>query len=317
MRIVIAGGSGFLGRALSARLRAAHHDVVVLTRDAEPARREGPRDSGSRTVRYAPWTPNGETGGWAREIDAADALVNLAGAGIADKRWTAARKRILWNSRILSTKSLVKALRTVARRPAVLIQGSAAGYYGAFENGPLIDETSPPGSDFLAKLCVAWEAEAEPAATLGCRLVIARSSVVLSRDGGALPRMMLPFRLFAGGPMGSGRQVMSWIHIDDWIEMVLWAIEKSTVSGPVNLAAPQPVTSAEFSRALGRAMHRPSWLPVPGFALRLIVGEMANDALLLGHRILPKRAQELGYIFRHPGVDEALTAVVRGLSDPR
>jgi uncharacterized protein len=317
MRIVIAGGSGFLGTALSARLRAARHDVVVLTRDADPARRAGSGDAGSRTVRYARWTPNGETGAWAKEIDAADALVNLAGAGIADKRWTAARKRLLWNSRVLSTKSLIDALRTVDRRPSVLIQGSAAGYYGSFENGPTIDETSPPGSDFLAELCVAWEAEAQAVVALGCRLVILRSSVVLSRDGGALPRMMLPFTLFAGGPIGSGRQVMSWIHLDDWIEMVLWAIEKSSVSGPINLAAPEPVTGAEFSRALGRAMNRPSWLPVPGFALRLIVGELANDALLRGHRILPKRAQELGYVFRHPRVDEALVSAVRGLSDPR
>jgi uncharacterized protein (TIGR01777 family) len=315
MRIVIAGGSGFLGRALSVRLRTAGHDVVVLTRDAAQARRRGSPDTESRAVRYAHWTPNGEAGDWAKEIDGTDALINLAGAGIADKRWSAARKRVLWSSRILSTKSLVGALRMVTRRPAVLIQGSAAGYYGAFENGPAIDESSPPGSDFLAQLCVAWEAEAQPAVTLGCRLVITRSSVVISRDGGALPKMMLPFMLFAGGPIGSGRQVMSWIHIDDWIEMMLWAIEKSSVSGPVNLAAPEPVTNAEFARALGRAMHRPSWMPVPGFALRLIVGEMANDALILGHRILPKRAQECGYVFRHPGVDEALASAVRGSSD--
>jgi uncharacterized protein len=265
----------------------------------------------------AHWTPNGETGDWAREIDGADALVNLAGAGIADQRWSAARKRVLWNSRILSTKSLVNALRTVTQRPSVLIQGSAAGYYGAFANGPTLDEASPPGSDFLAQLCIAWEAEAQPAASLGCRLVVTRSSVVISRDGGALPRMMLPFWLFAGGPIGSGRQIMSWIHLDDWVEMMTWAIEKAAVSGPVNLAAPEPVTNAEFSRALGRAMHRPSWIPVPGFALRLIVGEMANDALLLGHRILPKRAQELGYVFRYPGVDAALAAAVSRQSDPR
>jgi uncharacterized protein (TIGR01777 family) len=310
MRIVIAGGSGFLGSALSDRLRTARHDVVVLTRDGAQSRRGGSRTPEARPVRYAHWTPNGEAGDWAKEIDGADAVVNLAGAGIADKRWTAARKRVLWNSRILSTKSLVNAFRTVARRPSVLIQGSAAGYYGAFANGPTIDESSLPGSDFLAQLCVAWEAEAQAAAALGCRLVIARSSVVISGDGGALPRMMLPFRLFAGGPLGSGRQVMSWIHIDDWIEMILWAIEKSAVSGPVNLAAPEPVTNAEFSRALGRAMRRPSWLPVPGFALRLIVGEMADDALLLGHRILPKRAQESGYVFRHPGIDEALASAV-------
>jgi uncharacterized protein (TIGR01777 family) len=315
MRIVIAGGSGFLGLALSVRLRTAGHDVVVLTRDSAQHRRRGSRDKESRAVRYAHWTPNGEAGDWAKEIDGTDALINLAGAGIADKRWSAARKRVLWSSRILSTKSLIGALHKVTRRPAVLIQGSAAGYYGAFENGPTIDESSPPGSDFLAQLCVAWEAEAAPAAALGCRLVITRSSVVISRDGGALPRMMLPFRLFAGGPIASGRQVMSWIHIDDWIEMMLWAIEKSSVSGPINLAAPEPVTNAEFARALGRAMHRPSWIPVPGFALRVIVGEMANDALLLGHRILPKRAREFGYVFRHPRVDEALASAVQGSSE--
>jgi uncharacterized protein len=316
MRIVIAGGSGFLGSALSHRFRRARHDVVVLTRDGDSSRHKGSRDAESRAVRYAHWTPNGETGDWAKEVDGADAVVNLAGAGIADKRWSAARKRLLWNSRILSTKSLVGALRAVAQRPAVLIQGSAAGYYGAFENGPKIDESSPPGSDFLAQLCVAWEAEALPAESLGCRLVLTRSSVVLSRDGGALPRMMLPFTLFAGGPLGSGRQVMSWIHIDDWVEMMFWAIEKSSVAGPINVTAPEPVTNLDFSRALGRAMHRPSWLPVPGFALRWIVGEMANDALLLGHRILPKRAQELGYVFRHPGVDGALASAVRGSSEP-
>jgi len=315
MRIVIAGGSGFLGRALSVRLRGAGHDVVVLTRDGAQPRGRGSRDTESRAVRYAHWTPNGEAGDWAREIDGTDALINLAGAGIADKRWSAARKRVLWSSRILSTKSLIGALQKVSRRPSVLLQGSAAGYYGAFQDSPTIDETSPPGSDFLAQLCVAWEAEAQPAASLGCRVVFTRSSVVISRDGGALPKMMLPFTLFAGGPLASGRQVMSWIHIDDWIEMMLWAIEKSSVSGPVNLAAPEPVTNAEFSRALGRAMHRPSWIPVPGFALRLIVGEMANDALILGHRILPKRALQLGYVFRHPGVDEALASAVRGFSD--
>ena len=177
MRIVIAGGSGFLGSALCGRLRAAGHDVVVLTRDGRQSRQGGSRDTEAKAIRFTQWTPNGETGDWAKEIDGAEALVNLAGAGIADKRWSAARKRMLWDSRILSTKSLVNALRTVARRPAVLIQGSAAGYYGAFANGPTIDESSLPGSDFLAQLCVAWEAEAQPAASLGCRLAVVRSRI--------------------------------------------------------------------------------------------------------------------------------------------
>ena len=209
MRVVIAGGSGFLGRALSSRLAKDGHAVVVLTRDGLAPRSPG-------LVRYAEWTPNGESGAWARELDGADAIVNLAGAGIADKRWTAARKRVLRDSRILSTRSLVQAVRAFSRRPSTFLQQSAEGYYGAFDAGPDLDESSPAGRDFLARLCADWEAEAQPVAVRGCRLAVLRSAVVLARDAGALPKMVLPFRFFAGGPLGSGRQWLSWIHIDDW-----------------------------------------------------------------------------------------------------
>jgi uncharacterized protein (TIGR01777 family) len=305
MRIVIAGGSGFLGSALSTRLAKDGHTIVVLSRDGGAA-------GASDGVRYARWTPHGEAGSWSKELDGADAVVNLAGAGIADKRWSESRKRVLLQSRLLSTRSLVNAVRSLSPRPGVLIQASGEGYYGSFpDDGPTLDESSPPGSDFLAGLCVAWEREAEPVARLGVRLVIARTTVVLSKDGGALPKMIPPFKMFIGGPLGSGRQIMSWIHIDDWVGMMEWAIGNSAVSGPINLSSPNAVTSAEFSRALGRALYRPSWIPVPGFALRLIVGEMADEALLRGHRVVPARALQLGYKFRYERIDEAMVAAMR------
>lgn len=300
MRVVIAGGSGFLGSSLTDRFVGDGHEVVVLTRGDEP--------SASGKVRFARWTPNGETGPWAKELEQADAVVNLSGAGIADKRWSEARKKVIADSRILSTRSIARAFAVISRRPAVLIQGSGAGYYGSYDNGPTCDESSPPGSDFLGKLCVRWEAEALPVSDLGVRLAFARTSPVISKLGGALPQMMPPFKMFVGGPLGSGRQTMPWIHLDDWIGIVTWAIANPGVSGPLNLVTPQPITNAEFSQALGRALHRPGWLHAPAFALRIIVGEMADDALLKGCRILPKRVMELGYTFKYPGIDGALQA---------
>lgn len=300
MRVVIAGGSGFLGSSLTDRLAGEGHEVVVLSRGREPA--------GATNVRFANWTPNGDTGPWAKELEQADAVINLSGAGIADKRWSEARKRLIADSRILSTRSIAKAFGAIARRPAVMIQGSGAGYYGSYDNGPTCDESSPPGTDFLGKLCVRWEAEALPVSELGVRLTFVRTSPVISKQGGALPKMMPPFKMFVGGPLGSGRQVMPWIHLDDWIGIVMWTLGNGSVSGPLNLVTPQPITNAEFSRALGRALHRPSWLHAPAFALRIVVGEMADVALLKGCRILPKRVMELGYRFRYPDINDALRA---------
>lgn len=308
MRIVIAGGSGFLGSVLSQRLAGDGHSVVVLTRGG---RTDEPPSAGDGLIRYSSWKPDGSVGIWSDELYGADALINLAGAGIADKRWSESRKKLLRDSRILSTRSLVNALRTLNRRPPVMIQGSAEGYYGSFETGPVLDERAPAGTDFLGKLCVEWEAEARPVTELGVRLVYARTSVVLSKDGGALEKMMPPFKMFVGGPLGSGRQYLSWIHIDDWVGLMVWALGCLEATGPINYAAPDPVTNAEFSRALGRALGRPSWLPVPGFALKIIVGEMAEPALLLGHRVFPARALELGYKFKYPKIDEAMRAAVR------
>lgn len=305
-RVVIAGGSGYLGRALTARLAREGHDVVVLTRPGSKATEHSPN---SDRIRFADWTPDGTTAGWAAEVAAADVVVNLAGAGIADRRWSESRKRELVNSRIQSTRSLVAAIREAEQRPSLFVQASAIGYYGLFEDGPALDESSPPGDDFFANLCVAWEREAQPVQQFDCRLVTIRSGIVLSKDGGALKKMMLPFRFFAGGPLGSGRQQMSWIHRDDWIGLVAWAIRLPLVTGPVNATAPNPVANWEFSRTLGRAMRRPSWAPVPGFVLKLIVGELAEVALLRGQRVLPSRAQELGFTFRYPELKAALAAI--------
>ena len=303
MQVVIAGGSGFLGRALTDRLIADGHSVVVVSREAEGT------SIGSPNLRAVRWTPDGGAGEWAGAIDDADAVVNLAGAGIADKRWTRARKELLLRSRVDSTRSLASALRTMKTRPPVFIQASAIGFYGSYDNGGEFNEGSSPGSDFLAGLCVAWEAEAHPISALGSRVVILRNGIVLSKKGGALAKMLPPFRFFVGGPIASGRQSMSWIHLDDWVRMVIWAIHTPAVSGAINATAPNPVPNAEFSRALGRALHRPSWAPVPAIVLRAMFGEMATDMLIRGQRVVPARTLQLGYQFRYPQIAEAMAAL--------
>jgi uncharacterized protein (TIGR01777 family) len=300
MKIVVAGGTGFLGRHLCARLASWDHEVVVLTRGAS---------GGTEPARRVTWNPVDAGGHWVFEIDGADAVVNLAGEGLADRRWTVRRKDVLRQSRIASTRGLVAAIRSATRRPSVFVSGSAIGYYGDADARPL-DESFPPGSDFLATLCVDWEAEAHGAAALGCRVVIIRTGVVLARDGGALKKLIPPFLFFLGGPIASGRQYLSWIHRDDWVRLVDWTISRPDVSGAVNATAPNPVTNAEFSAAVGRALQRPSWFRVPRLALRVLVGEMADDVLVGGQRVVPTRALNGGFTFDHQDVDGALRAIV-------
>ena len=299
MRIVIAGGTGFLGRPLTAALLRDRHDIVVLTRGSTAA------PAGARAVA---WEPNGEVGPWAEEVGRAEAIVNLAGESIAGKRWTAAQKRRILDSRVGATRSLAEAIRAAAAPPAVFISGSAVGYYG-----PLGDEAAaedhPAGSDFLAQVCERWEQEAMRAAGDRTRVTCLRTGIVLERDGGALPQMLPPFRFGAGGPVGSGRQYWPWIHRDDWIALVRWAIATPAAAGAVNATAPQPVTNAEFARALGRAMHRPAFMPAPGFALRLMLGEMAGALLLSGQNAIPVKATRAGFQFKYANVDQALRAL--------
>jgi uncharacterized protein (TIGR01777 family) len=294
MKYVIAGGSGFLGQALVRELVARGDEVVVLSRG---------RDRSAGGARFVHW-PDGD---WARELEGADGVINLAGAGIADKRWSAARKEELRQSRIQSTRALVGAMRDAKSRPAVFVSGSAVGYYGAqVDDGPPLDESAPPGDDFFSTLGVDWEAEAHGASALGVRTALLRTGIVLSKDGGALQKLLPPFRMFVGGPLASGRQVMSWIHLRDWVELVVWILRTPSATGVFNGTAPHPVTNAEFSAALGAALGRPSWLRVPGFALRVIVGEMAGPALISGQRVVPTRALDMGFRFQFPEITAAL-----------
>jgi uncharacterized protein (TIGR01777 family) len=301
MRIVIAGGSGFLGRPLAAALAADGHDVVTLTRGDGPRRGQ----TRSRAVR---WTPGGDTGPWAAESDGAGAVVNLAGESIAGRRWSAAHKQRILDSRVHATRSLVSAIQAAEAPPPVFLSGSAVGYYGP-RGDEVIAEDTPPGSDFLAGVCVQWEAEAMLAAGDRTRVVCIRTGIVLEKDGGALPQMLPPFTFGAGGPVGSGRQYWPWIHRDDWIGLVRWAIQTPDAAAALNATAPNPVTNADFARALGRAMHRPAFMPAPAFALRLMLGEMADALLLSGQRAVPAKAERLGFAFRYPRVDEALGAI--------
>jgi uncharacterized protein (TIGR01777 family) len=291
MRIIVAGGTGFLGNALVTRLVGEHHDVRVLTRRP-------------RAPEQIEWTPDGTTGPWASALDGADAVVNLAGESIAGGRWTARRKAVIRDSRIRATRSLVTAMQSARHPPAVFLSGSAVGYYGPRDAQPVTEDT-PPGDDFLANLSRDWEAEALRA-SLATRVVLLRTGLVLEKDGGALPQIALPFRLFVGGPVGSGRQYMSWIHRKDWVGLATWALQTETASGPLNLTAPEPVTNAEFSGSLGRVLHRPAFMPAPALAMRIVLGEMADALLLTGQRVLPAKAQALGYRFQFATLESAL-----------
>lgn len=292
MRIVLAGGSGFLGSPLRAGLLADGHQVLNLTRRPSP-----------RTPEEVTWTPDGGVGPWGRAIDGADAVINLAGEGIADKRWTDARKQAILSSRLKATRSLVEACARAAQPPRVMVSASGVGYYGP-RGDEVVTEGSPPGSDFLSSVCMQWEQAAEQASP-HTRVAIIRTGLVLHPDGGALAKMLLPFKLGVGGPQGSGAQYMPWIHRGDWIALVRWLLTEDAARGAFNGAAPEPVTNKEFARALGRAVRRPALLPVPGMALRGLLGELA-EALLTGQRAVPARALEMGFRFRFTRLDDAL-----------
>ena len=308
MRIVIAGGSGFLGSPLAETYAEESHDVRVLTRGLEAGESRHESGTGVPGITRVGWKPDGQSGPWAAALDGADAVINLAGASIGDKRWTPQRKAELRDSRILATRSLATAIAAAATPPGIFISASGVGYYGTSTDGDAKTEASQPGADFLAHLCEDWEAEARKAAREGMRIVTTRSGLVLERSGGALPKMMRPFRFFAGGRIGSGRQYMSWIHRLDWVEMVRWIVQTPEASGPFNLTAPHPVTNREFARALGRSLKRPALLPAPTFALRIALGEFANY-VVTGQRVIPTQAQRLQYHFRYPELDIAFRGI--------
>ena len=298
MRVLITGGTGLIGTALSRSLVDSGDEVTVLTRS--PGRQQAQAQEG---VKFEEW--DGETvADWGQQVSKVDAIVNLAGAGIAEGRWTSTRKVQIRESRTRSGHALVSAIQDSGTVPKVLIQSSAVGYYGPGDDQVITEEASP-GSDFLASVCKDWEASTEQVESLGVRRVVIRTGVVLSAQGGALPRMTLPFRLFAGGPLGSGRQYFPWIHIDDEVAAIRFLLEDEQASGPYNLAAPNPPTNKEFVRHLGEVMGRPSLMPTPSLALRTLFGEMST-VLLDGQRAVPLRLQEAGYQFTFPDPVAAL-----------
>lgn len=298
MRIMIAGGTGLIGSALANSLVGSSCDVTVLTRS--PERHQLLASEG---VELQEW--DGETAdGWGHLVSQVDAVVNLAGAGIADGRWTTTRKEQIRESRVRAGQALVNAIRDADKVPKVFIQSSAVGYYGP-SGDRTVDEQASPGTDFLARVCVDWESSTEAVESMGIRRVVIRTGVVLSAEGGALPRMTLPFRLFAGGPLGNGKQYFPWIHIADEVAAIRFLLEKEQASGPYNLAAPNPPSNREFVRDLGRVMGRPSLMPTPSFALQLLFGEMST-VLLDGQRAVPSRLQEAGYEFMYPEAVAAL-----------
>lgn len=302
MHIVVTGGTGFIGRTLCASLFKDGHRVTVLTRNASEASQL------LGAVGTAVEWNGREAGAWGQSLEGADAVINLAGAPIAEARWTNARKRLLSDSRVLTTRVLVDAMSRRTSKPRVLISASGIGYYGASDDR-VLDEGAARGQGFLADLCLAWEAEALRAAQFGVRVVLVRTGMVLETDGGALPKMLLPFQLFAGGPILPGTQWVSWIHRRDHIGLILWALTTPTLSGPVNAVAPEPVTMKTFCHVLGRVLHRPSWLPVPGFALQLLLGELGT-LMTTGQRVSPVKANSEGYRFQYPTLDSALQAIV-------
>lgn len=299
MKLVITGGAGFIGSALCRALEETGHELVLLSRAVRP-------QTGGRR-RCIAWQPPAP-GPWERELDGADGVIHLAGESIVAKRWTPSQKQRLADSRVKTTRAIVEAIGRSARRPAVLVNASAVGYYGPHGDDSL-DEDAAPGSDFLAQLCQQWENAARDAEPLGVRVVRLRTGIVLARDGGALAKMLPAFRLGLGGPVGTGRQWMSWVHRDDVVGLIRWALEDTRVSGAVNATAPTPVTMREFAATLGRVLHRPAILPVPGPALTLLLGEMAQ-LLLTGQRAVPAKAQALGYAFRYDTLEAALSAEV-------
>src|SRR5688572_9048112 len=307
MKVVIAGGGGFLGSPLAWAWAEEGHDVRVLTRGLAPGQAQHESGTGRPGITRVGWEPDGRAGQLAREFDGASAVINLAGTSIAGARWTAARKKAIRDSRIRATQSLVAAFAESPSTSATFISASGVGYYGS-RGSEVLTEDSPPGTDFLAQVCTDWEAEARRAEQRGTRVVLLRTGIVLEKGGGALPQMMRPFRFFVGGPLAGGRHYLSWIHRHDWVEMVRWIVETPQVAGAVNVTAPHPVTNAEFARALGRALHRPSLIPAPRLALKVVLGEVA-DAVLASQRAVPARAQAAGYHFRYPEIDIAFRGI--------
>ncbi len=299
MNILITGGTGFIGSALSRELSNSGHKVIITSRRKTP-----PKLENIEIVRWDIQTPLSS-----EIMSGIDAVINLAGESLISGRWTKRRKERIMSSRVNTTRLLVESMKNANPKLKVLISVSAVGYYGPHGN-EYVTEDAPPASDFLAEVCKAWEKEALRAQESGVRVVITRFGVVLESDGGALPKMAIPFKFFLGGHLGSGQQWFSWVHREDIIGFMKYALENESVSGHFNLTSPQPVTNKEFCSALGKALNRPSWFHVPAFMIKLTLGEVGR-VLLTGQRVLPEKALKAGYRFKYTEVNEALRAIFR------
>ena len=301
MRVLITGASGLIGSTLADRLLARGDEVVGLSRNPEKARESNP------TVRWFAWQATLERPP-AEAFDEVDGVIHLIGEPI-NQRWNPEVKQRILESRRAGTHNLAQAIAALERRPSALISQSAIGYYGD-RGDSFVDESAAPGSDFAAEVAVAWERAAQEAAEL-LRLVVVRTGLVLDPRDGLLKQLLTPFRLGVGGPIAGGAQYMSWIHIDDEVRLLLWALDDERVSGTINATSPNPVTNRELSTALGRVLHRPSRLPVPGFALKLVLGGELAETVKGGQRVLPRRALDFGFSFEHPGLEPALRDLLR------
>jgi len=304
LKIAITGATGFVGSRLLVKLYDRGDDILILTRNPDKAGRIYPKSIYPK-IEIIPYIAT-ESGDWQKEISGCDAVINLAGEPISE-RWTGEAKRAIIASREIGTEKIVEAIALADQKPKVLINSSAIGYYGTSETASF-DENSPPGGDFLADVCKKWETAAQKVKDYGTRLVILRTGIVLG-NGGALGKMIPPFKLFAGGPIGSGRQWFSWIHRDDLINLIIYCLDRQGISGTFNATAPNPVRMKEFCQILGEVMNRPSWLPVPDFALEILLGEGAK-IVLEGQEVLPKATQAIGFDYRYPNLEAALQEIV-------
>lgn len=296
MKYIITGGTGLIGSALTQALLSQNDQVFVLSRSPEKARVPA-------GVTVLPWDGHSAEGWWG-QAEGVDGIVNLAGESIGAALWSQAQRQRILRSRQDAGAAVVDAVRRVQRKPGVVVQISGVGYYGIHAD-EVVTEQNPPGQDFLAKVAIEWENATRPVEDMDVRRVVLRSGVVLEKHSGVLPRMMLPFKLFVGGPLGTGRQWVSWIHLADQVRGLVFALKNQSARGVYNLTSPEPVTNADFGKALGRVMHRPYWIPAPGFALKLALGEMST-LVLDGQRVIPQRIQAEGFEFRYPHLSVAL-----------
>lgn len=297
-KVVITGATGLIGKRLTQELKQKGYEVVILSRSPEKAKKIVPTAD-----RHVAWSTT-ELGAWKNEVDNAFGIIHLAGTPVFGKRWSESYKKDIRDSRVNGTRLLVEAMKEASSKPSVFVSGSAIGFYG-FTESEKLTESAPSGSDFLAKVGVEWEAEAEKATEMGIRTAIVRTGIVLDATDGALKKMLPPFYAFVGGPILPGSQYFSWIHIEDEIGIILHALENTSVSGPINATAPEPLTMIDFCKAIGKAIGRPSWAPVPGFMLQIMLGDVST-MLSKGQRVIPQKAVSTGYQFKFPNAVEAI-----------